>query len=376
MSLPFKALSLDERMIETNNRASGFDYLRLFLSLSVILWHSHILSYGQDAQDQLEQIFRVPARAILICFFSLSGFLVAGSLWRCKTLFSFVGLRIIRIVPALFLEVTISALILGPIVTTLTLSEYFSSRQFHSYFLNIIGSIHYYLPGVFTSNPIPGVVNGQLWTIPVELKCYLALIVMTIFGIVMHKFNFLLLLAVTQLFFGLTGFVAPDSRNDFINGNNLIMAFLYGVSFYAYKERILYSKWLLAAATFSSCFLLYFEKGGYFAALPLTYITIYVGLLNPKKIKLIKSGDYSYGIYLYGFPFQQLVANFGGGFHHWIINFIVSLFLAGWFAYFSWNYIELPFSKFRTKLLLLEEKYIYIKNIVLGFIYKGYKLIF
>ncbi|SHN38015.1 Acyltransferase family protein [Duganella sacchari] len=171
-------------MTETNNRASGFDYLRLILSLAVILWHSYVLSEGRDAAHDLSQFFLVPVRSILICFFALSGFLVAGSLLRCKTLFMFLGLRVVRIVPALFLEVTISALLLGPLVTTVPLSTYFSSQEFHSYFLNIAGIIHYTLPGVFETNPFPKVINGQLWTIPWELECYVALSLLSLVGIV------------------------------------------------------------------------------------------------------------------------------------------------------------------------------------------------
>ena len=37
----------------------------------------------------------------------------------------------------------------------------------------------------------------------------------------------------------------------------------------------------------------------------LTYITVFIGLFPFPKFSLIKSGDYSYGIYLYGFPVTQ-----------------------------------------------------------------------
>ena len=37
----------------------------------------------------------------------------------------------------------------------------------------------------------------------------------------------------------------------------------------------------------------------------LTYITVFIGLFPFPRFSLIKSGDYSYGIYLYGFPVTQ-----------------------------------------------------------------------
>ena len=58
-------------------------------------------------------------------FFCLSGFLVAGSLERCRTPISFAGLRIFRIFPALVVEVLLSALILGPLLTHYSLKMYF-----------------------------------------------------------------------------------------------------------------------------------------------------------------------------------------------------------------------------------------------------------
>jgi peptidoglycan/LPS O-acetylase OafA/YrhL len=54
-------------------------------------------------------------------FFALSGFLVAGSPERSKTLLTFLGLRAIRIYPALGVEVVLSALLIGTAVTTLPL---------------------------------------------------------------------------------------------------------------------------------------------------------------------------------------------------------------------------------------------------------------
>ena len=50
-------------------------------------------------------------------------------------------------------------------------------------FGNLIGDIHYVLPGVFNANPYPQVVGSQLWTIPFELMCYLTLTVIAGVGL-------------------------------------------------------------------------------------------------------------------------------------------------------------------------------------------------
>ncbi len=100
----------------------------------VILWHTIALSYGRGTELSLWPPIVVVVRLVLPMFFCLSGFLVAGSLARTKTLISFIGFRVLRIVPALCVEVTLSALVLGTIFTTLPAREYFSSIEFFKYF--------------------------------------------------------------------------------------------------------------------------------------------------------------------------------------------------------------------------------------------------
>ena len=120
-------------------------------------------------------------------FFALSGFLVAGSLLRSRTVAMFLASRIIRIFPALSVEVLLSAVLLGPLFTSLTLAQYFRSHEFWGYWWNLVGHVHFRLPGVFDANPNPNVVNGQLWTVPYELYCYVLLALVTLIGGVRHR---------------------------------------------------------------------------------------------------------------------------------------------------------------------------------------------
>ena len=108
---------------------TGFDYLRLGLSVAVLVWHSILLTAGPAAYSGLwSGPFRFIPAAILPMFFALSGFLVTGSLMRTN-IHHFLALRAIRLVPALAVEVTLSALILGVAFTTMPLREYFTSRN-------------------------------------------------------------------------------------------------------------------------------------------------------------------------------------------------------------------------------------------------------
>ena len=66
-------------------------------------------------------------------------FSIAGSALRTGKAGPFLANRALRILPALTVEVTLCALVLGPFFTTLPLRQYFSDSLFLSYFGNIVG---------------------------------------------------------------------------------------------------------------------------------------------------------------------------------------------------------------------------------------------
>ena len=168
-------MTLSERLRATKGRPAGFDYMRVGLASLIVVWHTVITSYGIEAQNALALGPTRPFWALLLpMFFALSGFLVSGSLERSRTLIGFLGLRVIRLFPALAVELLIAMMIIGPVFTVLPLASYFSDTVFQSYALNMLGIVHYYLPGVFLGNPAQQV-NAQLWTLPFELKCYIAI---------------------------------------------------------------------------------------------------------------------------------------------------------------------------------------------------------
>lgn len=331
--------------------------MRLVLALSVICWHSLLISYGTD-EGPWKPVLGPLALLIVPMFFSLSGFLVAGSLERSQTLFGFLGLRVMRIMPALSVEVLLSALILGPLLTTYSLSAYFADADLHRYMLNIVGHIHYYLPGVFQDNPSKQV-NGQLWTVPYELVCYILLSLLAVFGIVRRRHLFLGFLVIYYAAQVANTLLRPSTGFQGAGGSSIVMAFIAGILLYQYRDKVVWSKLL-----FTACFVLavalpiLVPKGMRFAAIPIAYLTVYLGLLNPSRNKLLLSGDYSYGLFLYGFPVQQAVYSLGPAFQNWYMNILISVPMTAFIAVLSWHCIEKPVLGQRDKLKAMERFYL------------------
>jgi peptidoglycan/LPS O-acetylase OafA/YrhL len=345
--------SISRRLASVKNRPAGFDYLRIVLALAIVADHAIIACSGEQAQRDLFNGATRPLLAILVpMFFALSGFLVASSLIRNRNLITFAGLRVLRIVPALAVDTLFCALIIGVLLTSVPLREYFSSREFAKYFLNIVGDIHYTLPGLFLNNP-SNVVNAQLWTIPFELKCYIALTVMALIGL--HKRRLLFLGATTLILLSTVLYIAryPAEINDV--WHLLIPSFLFGVCIFIYREQLSWNPWLMAASVVASIILLYQTNAIMtFAAIPIAYATVWLGLLDGKRDPIIRSGDYSYSIYLYSFPIQQAVIALTPLGRFWLVNFIFALPVTFALSAFSWHFVEKPMQERRHYLYKFE----------------------
>lgn len=356
-----RACTIGQRVAETGGRTTGFDYLRIGLALAVMVWHSFPISYGKPFETMVLGSWARPMVAfILPAFFALSGFLVAGSLERNTSLLRFAALRAIRIMPALGVEVLLSALILGPLLTTVGLAAYLSDGEFHEYFLNVFGIIHFDLPGLFETNPIPRIVNGQLWTIPYELECYAALAGLAALGLVRRPM--LMLAAVTGLQLAVIvityqplvlGSPLPELGGVF-SGRLLVMSFLWGVALFRLRDLVPFSGWLAVMAAALSIALMLVPSGDALAPLPIAYAVAYVGLQQLRSTPMVALGDFSYGIFLYGFAVQQTVASLGAWTHHWYLSLALAVPLVTLFAAFSWYGVEKPALALRKRLSVLD----------------------
>ena len=238
----------------------GFDVLRIVLAYSVVAWHSIYIAEGADPLVGIHFVW-LPGYAILSMFFALSGFLITARATRLS-LANFIVNRGLRIVPALLVDVALSAIVLGVAFTTLPLPEYFQSPGFWRYFGNVVGAISLKLPGVFEGNPDHSV-NISLWTIPYEIGCYV-LMAALILSKCLHQPRQILALCLAFGAIGIGIYLSnssaaadsfQDARGIFAGkGSRLFMSFLLGIALYLYRFRIAYSH-----RSASACVLLCFD---------------------------------------------------------------------------------------------------------------------
>ncbi len=334
------------------HRENNFDAIRLIAAGTVIYGHAFPL-----AQQGSPSFLGNSVEAIAVkVFFVISGYLITASWLSDPVPHRYLAKRILRIFPALVVVVILGALVLGPLVTQLPLAEYFHgsiSNMFSPWgyiFFNSVLYPIYSLPGVFLHNRYPGAVNGSLWSLPVEFFMYLLMPLVCIFaspkrlrwvvGTAMIALCAWSLYAVR---------IAPPAVPRVIYGTSLSSAldvcpyFFIGACYRVYRLE----KWLdpLAALTLVGLALLIEPHGPVVSELTLYILLPYFVLTlathpHPLLCNAGRYGDFSYGLYLYGFPVQQTIYHLTNNRLTPVENGLIALPIALGLAILSWHLIE------------------------------------
>ena len=152
-------------------RANHFDILRLIAAAAVACLHLIDLTRLPTFERWLGWL---PLQFGLPVFFVLSGYLVSMS-WDLRPGWRpYIERRLRRIVPAYVVVVLVCA-IAGVLFSSFPPAEYFGSAAWWKHLVANLGFLNFIqpgLPGVFLDHPVPGAINGALWTIKVELMFY------------------------------------------------------------------------------------------------------------------------------------------------------------------------------------------------------------
>ena len=353
--------TLGSLLAKRRGQVPSFNAMRFLAASAVLLSHSFGAAENRQAEEPLRYLTGVlELGSLAVCtFFFISGFVITQSCERSSTS-SYLIKRTARIMPGLILVTAFSALIIGPMMTSYAIGEYFSDPKFRQFFLNCVFILKGQLPGVFQNNPSGDHLNVSLWTLRHEVLCY----VLILFVLANRKFAFSL---VVVLALGLAVLANPaladaaakqlvslqamlhlrvDVAYLFRGGIDIIPFFFAGALAYFLREHIPINTLGFAISIFLMVAAVSFKH--IFPVFPfaLGYAIIYLGFMDGRFSSLFKKNDYSYGIYLFAFPIQQTVAAFSLNGATWWQNTLVSYPIVLILAALSWHLIERPSLEF------------------------------
>lgn len=298
----------------------NFDLMRLIAALLVVV--SHVFPLGGRPPLRIWGVEDLGALGVSI-FFVISGYLVAGSYLRDPR--TYLVKRLLRIEPGLVASLLVTVLVLG-FVTTAPLAEYAPAAALYVLRNALLYPATYELPGVFESVPLAGVVNGVLWTLRLEFTFYLVLL------LIRARLTLVLgLMASCGAVWLIMRLAYPDwaderlTRIAFLGARNG-MLFFAGAAVMLSGRKV--PTWLgvASAAAFP------------FVGAP-ALATAVLGLARPGKLP----ADLSYGVYIYAFPIQQLLAAQG-----WL-NIVTAVLAVLPFAALSWFLVEKPVMRWKPE---------------------------
>lgn len=323
----------------TNN----FHLLRLLAALAVIYGHSYPIvgSAGGDLYLQLVGNKFIGGLAVDI-FFVTSGFLVTASLER-GSLKRYLWARSLRIFPALLVACGLTVFLLGPLLTVS--NDYWSDPQTWRYLLNnaLMIRTEYFLPGVFAGNSDPAV-NGSLWSLPIEFRLYLVFFALALLGLLQReRFTSL---SIVLLLAGLALVPRYPVFAQYANWVNCTFLFFAGALVWKRRDEVQLTPWgvlgLIALAVMTR------GTPAFTVAYSLALVYFVFVFALCMRLPVIHSRDISYGVYLYGWPVQQLLAQLLPGSSAGT-NAVLASVMACVLATASWELVEKPMLSLKNK---------------------------
>jgi peptidoglycan/LPS O-acetylase OafA/YrhL len=342
-----------------SGKRNAFGFLRFVLASLVLVDHMYPLGgYGEDPMWGWSKRQDSSGGLAVAGFFAISGYLITKSAIRTQVV-PYLWHRMLRILPALWLCLGVTAFVLGPFVWWYgrgTLSGYFVRGVGgpFAYFTSNLGvQVHQYgIHDLLIGTPYglqvkASVFNGSLWTLIYEWRSYIVVGLLAGFGVLRGAKPLVFVTAVILWFLTVLQIVDPTIPGRIapwlsdIYNVRLPMIFMIGAVFAVYADKIPVNDRLGGMAAFLVVVSLF--TGGYivlgYPALAYLMLWLAARLRGPFR-RVGAVNDYSYGIYIYGFLIQQLLA--GAGVNRWgkapylSLTFVLTLLC----ALASWHLLE------------------------------------
>lgn len=345
-------------------RRNSLNFLRLALATAVVFSHSIFLgSFGSETILGKTTLGTIAVYG----FFGISGFLIARSASH-HNVGRYLWQRLLRIFPAFWICLVVTAFLFGTIAWFHRNPRLSSDCGLHCYVTEPVGPVGYIAHNLWlhvsqptVANTLPVAIlrdvwNGSLWTLEFEFICYLLLAAAALVGLLKRRWwvagaaalVWLSEVIITSVPSYATVF-SPSHHWYIMKLLAFVPVFLSGSLLYLFRDKVPDSG-LLALGT-SVLFLVgliipvgqsvpvytmtSLDLTAIFLAYPLLWLGIHLPLSRVGAVN-----DYSYGIYIYAFPVQQLLLLWGLNRWGYLPYTVLTLLVLAPFAVGSWWMIE------------------------------------
>jgi peptidoglycan/LPS O-acetylase OafA/YrhL len=324
----------------------------------MVVWsHAFALYFGTERSEPIAMALngRTNAGELAVrLFFVISGYLIVRSALSSASVADFLSKRIRRVYPGFLASTAICTFVVVPLFATSGFALITPAAVWNWAWRGLL--LQEVIPGAdaFSGNPLQAV-NGALWSVRYEFWFYLCVAAMSFARLLPRKELILGLLAIS---------IAAKAGLDLMErkpgGGALEVVigwpyawftmgpyFLAGMAAHFYGPLLRRSRALLlvmlvallGAAQFDGSARIIFDM---LCPFVLTYALFQAAYPGSERLAGIRRlGDVSYGIYLYGFPIQQMIlATFHPSFAIYVIGCLACSMVAGWL---SWNLVESRF---------------------------------
>lgn len=333
---------------------NAFGVLRLLFASLVIVAHTPALIDGNRDREPLHRLFGTITFGELAvdCFFLVSGYLIVGSYQKNPAPWFFMQKRILRIYPAFIVASLVCILVVAPLG-----GAWLEPDQLVIAGLRLVTLQPAEVAGAFAGTH-EAALNGSMWTIAYEFRCYLLVLGLGMAGAFRHVW-LIAALAISAAAIELSGLGASLAQftyklplyyywlGDLHGMLRLVPIFLVGSIFYLCRDRIRFSRvgMAIAACLLTGCL--------FVDTLAEPGLAIFGGYLvfgaaqwggDTVLSRINNEDDISYGLYLYAWPVEKLIFWFLPGFGLWAAG-ILTWMGAAFLGFTSWHLLEKPVMK-------------------------------
>ncbi|WP_065489814.1 acyltransferase family protein [Rhodococcus opacus] len=287
-------------------KLNALNAVRLVMAVGVIFWHSFPLTGHDVGFAPLRQLV---ADVWVDGFFAVSGFLITSSWVRRPDVRAYVVARLVRILPALYLCLALTAFVVAPVGVWMQGGNGVALLSSFAPVRYVLANAGIWIfergvGGTPSALPHSGTWNGSLWTLGWEALCYLGVLALGVVGLLTRRWCLPVAFAGAWALLAVTTLASIGGHAE--NAARFAVMFLAGALIFRFQDSIRYSYPLVIGAFAITAGSMWLPDYRIVGALFWAYAVIGTGVLIKSK-RLALRNDVSYGVYIYAFPIQQLL---------------------------------------------------------------------